>query len=254
MTTHASQPTATAASGRERPAGSLRSIWDIGEESFRTLINARYRPVPAVNVTDDERSQPMLGDPLLVVSMRRRMRAVDIAAGADAVWPWLAQMMRGGGIYGWPALETNRCRSADYLLEVLAPPRVGDRLGDVLQVADVEPNREIVWHAPAGFELLGFQVQALTVDYRIEPGAAGRCRLVARLGALCEQLTSQVRGYLGEVVDFLLPAFQLDTIRRHVESYSQREAAGAVNRDTVGRHQALLLRPGPHAAISAARR
>jgi hypothetical protein len=68
------------------------------------------------------------------------------------------------------------------------------------------------------------------------------------MGARCEELTSQVRGYLGEVVDFLLPACQVETIRRLVETYAERSAQGRVNRDAVGRHQALALQAGPRAA------
>ncbi len=240
-----------AASSPRQAAGCLRMLWDIGEESFRTLVNARYRPVPAGGVTDAERRLPMLGDALLAKPARVIMRAADIDEAADAVWPWLAQMMRGGGIYGWSALETPRCRSADYPLDELAPPRVGDRVGDVLEVAIVDPPREIVWNAPAGLELLGFEVRALTIDYLLRPGPHGGCRLVARMSGCCERLTSQVRGYLCELVDFLLPWHQVETIRQLVESYAERLALGRVNRDLVGRHQAIALQRGPPAAAGA---
>ena len=244
MTTQVGFSTGAGTQGRERGDGCLRALWDIGEESFRTLVNARYRSIPGGGVTDDERQMPMLGDALIARPSRVSMRVAEIDREPQAVWPWLAQMMRGGGIYGWPALETARCRSADYLLDDLAPPRVGDRVGDVFEVADVDPPREIVWTAPAGLELLGFRVRALTIDYLLRPGASGGCRLVVRTRGCCERLTSLVRGYLCELVDFLLPAHQIETIRGHVESYPLRLEIGQVNREQAGRHQALALQPG----------
>ncbi|MHC4784362.1 MAG: hypothetical protein ACYTE6_00205 [Planctomycetota bacterium] len=229
-----------------RPAaGCLRMLWGIGAESFRTVVNARYRPVPAADVAEAERRLPMLGDRLVPGPDRVIMRAADIDQEAEAVWPWLAQMMRGGGIYGWPALETARCRSADYLLDELAPPRVGDRAGTALEVAIVDPPREIVWNAPAGMELLGFHLRAQSIDYLLRPDLRGGCRLVVRLRGSCERLTSQVRGYLCELVDFLLPAHQVETLRGNVESYAERLALGHVNRVLVGRHQAIAPEPGP---------
>jgi hypothetical protein len=167
------------------------------------------------------------------------MRVAEIEPEPHVVWPWLAQMMRGGGLYGWPALETARCRSADYLLDDLAPPRIGDRVGDVFEVADVDPPWEIVWTAPAGVEVMGFRVRALTMDYLLRPGGRGGARLLVRTRGCCERLTSQVRGYLCELVDFLLSAHQIETIRGHVESYPQRLEIGQVNREQVGRHQAI---------------
>ncbi|MHC4082351.1 MAG: hypothetical protein ACYS15_11900 [Planctomycetota bacterium] len=244
MTTQVGFRSGVGASSRERRAGCLRALWDIGEESFRTLVNARYRPVPASGVTDEDRRLPMLGDALIARPSRVSMRVVEIDQDAEAVWPWLAQMMRGGGIYGWPALETARCRSADYLLDDLAPPRIGDRVDDVFELADVDAPMEIVWTAPAGLELVGLRVRALTIDYLLRPGSCGGCRLVVRTRGCCERLTSQVRGYLCELVDFLLPAHQVETIRGHVGSYADRRAIGQVNRELVGRHQAVALERG----------
>jgi hypothetical protein len=196
-------------------------------------------------VTADERQMPMLGDALIARPSRVAMRVVEIEAEPHVVWPWLAQMMRGGGLYGWPALETARCRSADYLLEDLAPPRIGDRVGDVFEVADVDAPWEIVWNAPEGVEVLGFRVRALTIDYLLRPGGRCGCRLLVRTRGCCERLTSQVRGYLCELVDFLLSAHQIETIRGHVESYPQRLEIGQVNREQVGRHQAISPQFGP---------
>jgi hypothetical protein len=229
---------------RQCGARCLRTLWDIGEESFRTLVNARYRPLPAGSVTADERQMPMLGDAVIAKPSRVSMRVAEIERDAHAVWPWLAQMMRGGGIYGWPALETAGCRSADYLLDDLAPPRIGDRLGDVFEVVDVDDPWEIVWSAPAGVEVLGFRVRALTIDYLLRPGAPGGCRLLVRTRGSCERLTSQVRGYLCELVDFMLPAHQIETLRGHIESYPQRLEIGHVNREQVGRHQAIAPQLG----------
>jgi hypothetical protein len=112
-------------------------------------------------------------------------------------------------------------------------------VGDVFEVADVDPPWEIVWTAPAGVEVMGFRVRALTMDYLLRPGGRGGCRLLVRTRGCCERLTSQVRGYLCELVDFLLSAHQIETIRGHVESYPQRLEIGQVNREQVGRHQAI---------------
>ncbi|MHC4710560.1 MAG: hypothetical protein ACYTA3_09070 [Planctomycetota bacterium] len=239
MTTQVGFGTGVGPQGRQRGEGCLRALWDIGEESFRTLVNARYRPIPGGGVTADERQMPMLGDALIPRPSRVSMRVAEIEPEPHVVWPWLAQMMRGGGLYGWPALETARCRSSDYLLDDLAPPRIGDRVGDVFEVADVDAPWEIVWNAPAGVEVMGFHVRALTIDYLLRPGGRCGCRLLVRTRGCCERLTSQVRGYLCELVDFLLPAHQIETIRGHVESYPQRLEIDQVNREQVGRHQAI---------------
>jgi hypothetical protein len=189
----------------------------------------------------------MLGDGLVATPARTVMRAIDIAAAPEEVWPWLAQMLRGGGVYGWPVLETTKCSSADYLLTGLPEIGVGDRVGDVFEIARVDAPREIVWHAPGGLSLLAFGIPAMTLDYLLQPVRGQGSRLVVRMHCCCEQVTSQIRAYLCDVVDFLLPAPQLMTLRECVETYERRLGVGDIKRDRVTRHQAapFLAAPGP---------
>ncbi len=218
--------------------GCLHTLWDISEESFRTLVKARFRSSPGAVAAADQLKIQMLGDALVPGPTRTLMRATEIDAPPDRVWPWLHQMMRGGGVYGWPALETPHCQSADYLLSNLPAPQIGDRIGDVLEVVRVNSPREIVWHALGDIELFGFRLTALTLDYLLDSAARGRCRLVVRIQGSCNHLTSQICSYLFEVLDFVLAASQLATLKDHIETYEWRSLIGDINRSRVKRHQA----------------
>ncbi len=125
----------------------LHNLWEIDEESFRELVQIQlYRHSPSHFYRGSEASCPMPGDELLPEATEVRMRGIEIQVEPEQLWPWLGQMMRGGGIYGWARLESPTCRSADHLLDGLPPPASGDRLGTMLELAVVEPGAD--WCGP----------------------------------------------------------------------------------------------------------
>ncbi len=224
--------------------GDLHTLWDISEESFRVLIS---RGLPASSpsaVANEDQRMTMLGDGLVADPTRCLMRTTQINATVNEVWPWLTQMMRGAGVYGWPLLETPDCKSADFLLDGLPEPQAGDRIGDLFQIARLDPPRELVWKSVAELRMLGLSIAELSLNYLLQPAAQGRCRLVARVCGACDHLTSQITHYLFEVIDFLLPASQLATMKKHVETYPRRLAVEDINRGRVKRHQAAEFHPG----------
>lgn len=224
--------------------GDLHTLWDISEESFRVLISRGLPASSPAAVANEDQRVTMLGDGLVANPTRILMRATQINATMSEVWPWLSQMMRGAGVYGWPLLETPDCKSADFLLDGLPEPQAGDRIGDLFQIARLDPPREVVWRSVAELRMLGFSLACLTLDYLLQPASRGRCRLVVRLCGGCDHLTSQITRYLFDVIDFLLPASQLATMKTHVETYPRRLAMEDINRGRVKRHQAAEFRPG----------
>ena len=132
----------------------------------------------------------MLGDERIFQPSQEVTQTTDICAPSGRVWRWLAQMMRGAGLYGWPALESANCRSADYLLQDLPPPRVGDRVGDIFALVAVEPQAELVWQTCNGLQVLGLPLKHLTLDYRLTPLESHGVRLTTRLRVFCPVLTA----------------------------------------------------------------
>lgn len=218
----------------------LADIWGVPEATFRALVDARCaRPqsrLPRTDVHDGA----LAGDGLLPAAATTITRAVTIARPACAVWPWLAQLLRGGGVYGSPLLETPECHSAEYLLEDLPAPRAGDRIGDILTLVCVRPFRELVWSAAEGVELLGFRITGLTLDYALEPLGEAACVLRSRLRGVGENLTEPVEHYLFGVLDYLLCAPQLARIRALAEGVpaGAESACGAGARQV---HQGAAL-------------
>ncbi len=224
--------------------GDLHTLWDISEESFRVLISRGLPASSPAAVANEDQRMTMLGDGLVADPTRCLMRTTQINTTVSEVWPWLSQMMRGAGVYGWPLLETPDCKSADFLLDGLPEPQAGDRIGDLFQIARLDPPRELVWKSVAELRMLGFSIAELTLDYLLQPASSGRCWIVVRLCGACEHLTIQIAHYLFGVIDFLLPASQLATMKKHVETYPRRLAVEDINRGRVKRHQAAEFHPG----------
>ena len=143
--------------------------------------------------TAAEVSSPVQGDDLLPHADLVATRAISIAAPADEVWPWLAQMGQGrGGLYSYDWLENLvgcQMSSASQVVDQWQHPVEGDdfRLHpDVaLQVAVVDPPQALVVRgaasatgrdAPAG--------PAMSYDFTwafvLRPEDDGHVRLVVR--------------------------------------------------------------------------
>lgn len=172
-------------------------------------------------------------------------RDIELALPVAEVWPWLAQVFRGAGSFCWPALESAERRSADYLLDDLPPPRLGDAWGRWLELEALEPGRRLCWRFRDECEVLGFTESGLRIEYRVEPRSASTCRVASSVRTAARHLTAPVSCYLRSTVDRILPAFQLVRIRASAESYGRRLPEGDINRSRVREHQVRGFMPGP---------
>jgi hypothetical protein len=206
-------------------------LWGLTDETLRTMLAGRCRCAPG------DEAAPRRGAHELV-------RTAAIGVPETEFWPWLCQVFRGGGGYGWPALETpSRC-SADYLLGSLPAPRAGDSLGRWLELSGVDRCRLLCWRIKDECSVLGFPESGLTLEYRLSAISAHACRLESRVSTPVRHLTEPVASHLTCAVDFLLPAFQIPRLRGCAETHIQRLAAGDTNRLRVRDHQAAGFAPG----------
>lgn len=98
------------------------------------------------------------GDELLPIADGVSTRAIDIAAPARAVWPWLAQMgpsPRGGAYtYDWVEnLLGLNMHSVDHVLPEFQHPKVGDTIdlgSNRMSLERVEPERVLSWRSEDG--------------------------------------------------------------------------------------------------------
>ena len=108
--------------------------------------------------TDAEISRSLPGDDLVSHPKWQWTHAVTIAAPAEAIWPWLAQIGQGrGGFYSYELLE-NMVGCHIHNADRIIPELQGLQKGDIillhpktpgLPVAGVEPGRALVLHAGA---------------------------------------------------------------------------------------------------------
>jgi hypothetical protein len=102
--------------------------------------------------THEEVDVALPGDELVPDADLTATRAVTVGAGADAVWPWIAQLGQGrGGFYSYDFLENLvgcDIHSADRIVPEWQSIDVGDEVnlhpGVGLIVAVVEPGRALV--------------------------------------------------------------------------------------------------------------
>jgi hypothetical protein len=123
--------------------------------------------------TDQEVGRAMPGDDL-IPDAASTTRAISIAAPAEQVWPWLAQLGYGrAGWYSYDWIDNDGQPSADRIIPELQQLQVGDQILMVpemgLRVRKIEPHRCFV----AGDQEAGSWCLALY------PTASG-CRLVSR--------------------------------------------------------------------------
>ena len=104
--------------------------------------------------TSSEVNNELPGDEIIPQPAWQSTRAIDIAAPAEAVWPWLAQLGQDrGGLYSYDWLENIAgldFHSADRIVPEWQDVNVGDVVRfapnqDTLVVCRVEPNRCLVW-------------------------------------------------------------------------------------------------------------
>ncbi len=136
------------------------------------------RPVMTWGATREEAAARLPGDELLESADGVSTRAIEIAAPAAAVWPWLAQMGPAprGGAYTYDWIENLLglgMHSVDRVLPEFQGPEVGDAIelgSNRMRVGRVEPGRALSWRSDDGNWVWTFVL--------VEDG--GRTRLISR--------------------------------------------------------------------------
>ncbi|MHC5023903.1 MAG: hypothetical protein ACYTGG_08320 [Planctomycetota bacterium] len=219
----------------------LHDFWEIGNESFHALVQPRMACHVRGRVSDRLARMPMHGDALIARPDDCIMRSERIDAAPEVVWQWLSQLYRGAGVYGWIRLETPRCWSAHCRLAGLDPPRPGDRIGELLELAIVDEGHELVWRNVETLVVESFPLEALTLDYGLFPMSKLRTELLVRIRGRVAHLTRPVTRYLFDVLDFVLVAPQVARLRACIERATAGEdgPCGRIRK----RHQAAPFHP-----------
>jgi len=223
--------------------GALHSLWNVSEVSFRVMVQARFKRQPPADITE--------GDVRLITATGgfgeetedHIVRAAQIDAPPEEVWPWVAQTLRGAGVYGWKLLETPECASAEYIASDLPPPRVGDRVSDLLEVREVEPEKRIVWESRGKLQCMGVNLRHLTLNFHLQPSGSSGSRLLSLTAAACSGVTTPIARHTLEVVEFVLAAHQLARIRGYAITNRARHRDGSVRRPLQGVHQFAPFAP-----------
>lgn len=123
-------------------------------------------------VTDAEVSRRYGCDDLVACPVLAVWRGVDVAAPADAVWPWVTQIRVAP--YSYDLVDNLGRRSPDRLLG-LDPPRAGDPFTatagrPVGEVLAVDPGRELTG-----------RILGAVMSYRVEPVGPDVARLLLKV-------------------------------------------------------------------------
>ena len=182
--------------------------------------------------TDDEVGERLPGDELLASADLVSTRAITIAAPAERVWPWLAQMGQGrGGFYSYDVLENvvARCdiHSADRVVDEWQAIEVGDPVHlhpeVALTVALVAPGRVVVLRGgvpmPAGGGATAEPPYDFTWTFAIHDAPGGATRLVMRERYAYTQRWARVIVEPVEAVSFVMSQRMLRGIRDRAERW-----------------------------------
>ncbi|MHC4910163.1 MAG: hypothetical protein ACYTF9_10625 [Planctomycetota bacterium] len=155
-------------------------------------------------------SDRLLADADFVASFESRS-----TTSASRLWPWVAQAMRGGGIYGWNRLDGPTSRPSPWLLDGLPSPRVGDRLGDLFEICRLDRQAEIVWRNIRPLAFLDSMIHDLTLDYRVEAIRSGGARLAARIRCVADGRSQPMTNYATTTLAYILPCCQVRNLAQH---------------------------------------
>jgi len=136
---------------------------------------------------------PLPGDQLLGAGVPRETRAIEIAAPAERVWPWVAQLGQDrGGFYSYEILEDLagcQMTNLDHLDPALQTWRPGDKLwmyppgkaGGIGQapLAAYQPGRALAFYTRATGTRLDDPPDGVWA-FAVEPAGAGASRLIVR--------------------------------------------------------------------------
>jgi hypothetical protein len=201
----------------ETPRGRLLDLWGISDESFEVLASTLSPP----SESSESAHATMLGDRLhpdvdFVATFESRSKA-----SASRLWPWVAQAMRDGGIYGWNRLDSPISRPADRLLDGLPSPCVGDRLGDLLEICRLDRHAEIVWRNVMPLTFLDSVIHHLTLDYRVDQVRSGGAKLVARLRSVVDGRSRPMTTYANTTLAYILPYCQAHNLTQRADLVGQ---------------------------------
>ena len=180
--------------------------------------------------SEQERRGPWAGDDLVSANLAPNTRAIEVAASAEMVWPWLVQFGFGrAGFYSYELLErmvgigvTN--------LESIEPTMQSISVGDEvllhpkapgIPVAMVERNRHICFGEEHDSNAATRQDVERSWSFYISPMTANTCRLVVR-GCFEEtrkrSVWARVAFALEQPNDFVMEQRMLRTIKRLAET------------------------------------
>jgi hypothetical protein len=163
--------------------------------------------------TEAELEMALPGDELDPDPRVRQTRAVQVAAAAHAVWPWIAQIGQDrGGFYSYTWLENLAgCRMHN-----------ADRIHPEWQQRSA--GEIVLLHPASGLKVMGFEPgHALVLEggwsLVVEPDGPDACRLIAR-SRVPGGIAGAVYGLLLELPHFVMERRMLLEVKRHAEGMS----------------------------------
>ena len=186
-----------------------------------------------LGATREERNAPLPGDEILPHPMVEATRATCIAAPADRVWPWLAQMGHGrAGWYGYDLWDNAGVPSASQLLPDVQQLSVGDVIADAVgpfgfTVVRLDPGAAIVFRSTI-HPVTGKRADPIahpeapfldfTWAFVLRSDGPDACRLVVRVRYVHSPQTWVARGVDAyELVDAVFSRKMLRGIRARAE-------------------------------------
>jgi hypothetical protein len=163
--------------------------------------------------TEAELEMALPGDELDPDPRVRQTRAVQVAAPARAVWPWIAQLGQDrGGFYSYTWLENLAgCRMHN-----------ADRIHSEWQQRSA--GETVLLHPASGLKVMRFEPgHALVLEggwsLVVEPDGPDRCRLIAR-SRVPRGVVGVVYGLLLELPHFVMERRMLLEVKRRAEGMS----------------------------------
>lgn len=189
--------------------------------------------------TRTEAERPMAGDDLIAASIMSSTRAIEIAAPAERIWPWLAQMGQGrGGFCSYDWLENALgmdIHNVDQILPELQDPRPGGLIpfwrGAGVNVAAVAPPHLLVLAgtlvAPKGEGGAAASEAGGTWVFAVEEHPAGTTRLVirSRVARSAPAWLAAIMMRLMELMHFIMERRMLLGIRERAERAQRAQRA-----------------------------
>jgi hypothetical protein len=185
------------------------------------------RPIMTWGATEAEARSRLPGDELLENPDGVSTRAIDIAAPASAVWPWLAQMgpaPRGGAYtYDWvEKLLQLDMRSADEVLPEFQHPEVGETIAlgaNRMRLERVSTNELLAWRAESGAWVWTFVLREQN----------GHTRLISRNRFRLPSLAARIGMLPIEPGSLVMERKMLLGIKQRAERLGERDTSAAAS-------------------------